>query len=166
MTGFKRSKQSRARGSWTHGWGSKKKHRGAGNRGGRGKAGSGKKGDAKKPMFWAEKDFYQKNKGFSSKSRTKITTVNVGELCKNVDYFVTNEMAKQTGDTFIMNLSDLGCDKLLGSGRVDKKLQITVSTITERAKAKIEKAGGSVVVAEAAKEKPKAKPQEKPPAKE
>ena len=36
-----RKKNTRQRGSHTHGWGAKKKHRGAGNRGGRGNAGSG-----------------------------------------------------------------------------------------------------------------------------
>ena len=39
------------RGSHTHGYGSKKKHRGAGSRGGRGMAGSGKRADQKKPSI-------------------------------------------------------------------------------------------------------------------
>ena len=45
MTHNKRKKNSRQRGEWTHGWGAKKKHRGAGHRGGRGNAGSGKRGE-------------------------------------------------------------------------------------------------------------------------
>jgi large subunit ribosomal protein L15 len=59
----KRSKQSRNRGSHTHGGGSMKKRRGAGSRGGKGKAGSGKRGDAKKPMYWKDKNYFGK-KGF------------------------------------------------------------------------------------------------------
>jgi len=47
----KRTKRSRQRGSHTHGWGAKKKHRGAGNRGGRGMAGTGKRADQKKPTI-------------------------------------------------------------------------------------------------------------------
>ena len=52
MTVNKRKKNSRQRGSHTHGWGAMKKHRGAGNRGGRGAAGSGKRADSKKPSIW------------------------------------------------------------------------------------------------------------------
>ena len=60
MTINKRKKNSRQRGSWTHGWGSKKKHRGAGHRGGKGNAGTGKKGDAKKPKIWKNKKYFGK----------------------------------------------------------------------------------------------------------
>jgi large subunit ribosomal protein L15 len=51
MTTHRRKKNVKQRGSKTHGWGSMKKHRGAGNRGGRGKAGTGKRGDQKKPTI-------------------------------------------------------------------------------------------------------------------
>ena len=47
----KRKKNSRMRGNTTHGYGSMKKNRGAGNRGGRGMAGSGKRADQKKPTI-------------------------------------------------------------------------------------------------------------------
>jgi len=40
MTVNKRKKMSRLRGSHTHGWGAKKKHRGKGNKGGAGMAGT------------------------------------------------------------------------------------------------------------------------------
>ncbi len=44
----KQKKNVRQRGTKTHGYGSMKKHRGAGHRGGRGNAGSGKRGDKKR----------------------------------------------------------------------------------------------------------------------
>ena len=47
MTVNRRRKRVRQRGSKTHGWGAKKKHRGKGNRGGKGMAGSGKRADSK-----------------------------------------------------------------------------------------------------------------------
>ena len=56
----KRKKDSRARGQWTHGGGSKKKRRGAGNRGGRGHSGSGKRGDAKKQIYLKKKNYFGK----------------------------------------------------------------------------------------------------------
>ncbi len=48
-TGQKKNK--RQRGLSSHGWGHKKKHRGAGNRGGKGMAGTGKRADTKKPSI-------------------------------------------------------------------------------------------------------------------
>ena len=53
------------RGTSSHGWGSKKKHRGAGHRGGKGMAGSGKRADQKKPTILNlyGNDYYGK-KGF------------------------------------------------------------------------------------------------------
>ena len=44
----KRSKVSRMRGTNSHGWGHKKKHRGKGHRGGVGLSGTGARGDVKK----------------------------------------------------------------------------------------------------------------------
>ena len=52
-----RKKNTRQRGSKTHGCGSMKKRRGAGHRGGRGAAGSGKRGDCKKPSIWKNKKY-------------------------------------------------------------------------------------------------------------
>ena len=42
--------------------------------------------------------------------------------------------------------------KVLGNGDITKKLTVNVDKVSESAKAKIEKAGGSVVVAEKAAE--------------
>ncbi len=50
----------------THGYGSMKKNRGAGNRGGRGLAGTGKRGDANKQTYQANKKYFGKH-GFTSK---------------------------------------------------------------------------------------------------
>ena len=71
----KQKKNKRQRAGTTHGWGSMKKHRGAGHRGGRGKAGSGKRGDAKKPSSWKNKKYFGVN-GFNSKS-SKIKSINL-----------------------------------------------------------------------------------------
>ena len=77
MPVHKRKKVTKQRGSKTHGWGSMKKHRGAGNRGGRGKAGTGKRADTKKPTiinlfgakgYFGKKGFLQNNNTFSRNS--------------------------------------------------------------------------------------------------
>ncbi|MFH0977975.1 MAG: uL15m family ribosomal protein [Candidatus Woesearchaeota archaeon] len=130
MTINKRKKNSRQRGSMSHGWGAKKKHRGAGNRGGRGMAGTGKRGDQKKISILKIKNYFGKH-GFKIKgNRPTITAINVEEL---------NRFGKET-----INLTELGYNKLLGNGRPGKKYNITVESCSEKAKQKIEEAGGKV----------------------
>ncbi len=126
----KRTKNSRQRGSHTHGWGAKKKHRGAGNRGGRGNAGSGKRGDAKKPSFWKDRSYF-KSKGFVSLRKT-LKTINISDLQKFADTKI--------------NLKQEGFDKLLGLGNLDRKYDITVPYASNSAIEKIKSKGGNVTV--------------------
>ncbi len=123
-----RPKQSRNRGTHTHGWGAKKKHRGAGSRGGRGKAGSGKRGDANKPSYWTDKSYY-KSKGFTSLKKP-LKTINICDLAKFNDVKI--------------DLRKAGFDKLLGIGKTTQKFEITVNHASESAIAKITEAGGKV----------------------
>lgn len=129
MTVNKRSKKSRYRGSHTHGGGSKKKRRGAGNRGGRGKAGSGKKADQKATLY--KKKGYFGKKGFTSRTK-KQKAINLTKL---------NTLAKEAK---LINLTELGYNKLLGSGTISKPIQVQVEKATAKAIKKIESAKGSV----------------------
>lgn len=146
MVNRTRKKNTRMRGSKTHGYGSMKKHRGAGHRGGRGNAGSGKRADSKKPTFWkawgGEKD--PAKKGFHSITGTTQYTMNVGHLSSIADRLVEERKAAVTQGAYVINLRELGVTKLLGAGKVAKKLKITVPIIAPAAKEKIEAAGGSV----------------------
>ncbi len=141
MTVNKRSKRSRARGTWTHGWGAKKKHRGAGHRGGRGMAGTGKKADAKKPSIWKE-DYFGKS-GFTSR-KPKLDAINI----KDLDKIITEKNIKEENGFYNINLDDFGYGKLLSLGNTNKKLRITVNSCSENAKKKIADHGGEVLTAE------------------
>jgi large subunit ribosomal protein L15 len=123
---MKRKKVTKYRGSKTHGCGSMKKRRGAGNRGGRGMAGTGKRGDAKKPSI-RHKSYFGKH-GFTPKRYTRKIGINVHEL---------------RGDK--VNLEEMGIDKLLGKGRAPK-CEVTVAEATQLARKKIEQAGGKVIL--------------------
>ena len=113
-----------------HGRG-KKAGRGAGKRGGRGRAGIGKH----KVMFrnkylpghWGMHGFNR-----DPSLRNVSVTVNVGQL---------EEMAAGADS---IDLTELGIDKLLGSGRVTTALSVTVESASAKAVEKIEAAGGSV----------------------
>ncbi len=148
MPARRRSKFSRARGQRWHGWGAKKKHRGSGNRGGRGMAGSGKRADQKKPTIL--KLYGNEYFGRHGFNRTKFTeknlkTINVGNLQKMLDDFISKKHATKTGDTYFVDLENLGYNKLLGSGRLDVKIEVNVKNVSKNAVMKLENAGGKVV---------------------
>lgn len=132
---FRRKKVTRMRGSKTHGWGMKKKHRGAGSRGGRGKAGMWKHKKSWRIRY--DPDYLSKTKGFKVPIEVKqnIKTITL----KDVDI-----LAKNLNKTEI-DVSQLGFDKVLSSGRLTQALTIKANKIVEKAKEKIEKAGGKAI---------------------
>ena len=142
----KRKKNTRQRGSKTHGWGAMKKHRGAGNRGGRGNAGTGKKGDAKKPTIWKKKKYFGKT-GFKKKGMVKKTTyVNLSFLEQNADKLVENKIIDKKGDTYSVDGVKAGFNKVLGAGKLSKKFKIIAESFSRKAEKKIKSAGGEAVV--------------------
>jgi large subunit ribosomal protein L15 len=122
------------RGSKTHGYGSKKKHRGGGSKGGRGQAGQFKHkktffkrwGKAKQPRFKS-----LEHRGI----RPKEKAINLGDLVKLTD---KNEI----------DAKEFGYGKVLSEGVLERPVTIKAKKFSERAKQKIEKAGGKAVVEE------------------
>jgi len=114
-----------------HGRG-KKAGRGAGLRGGRGNAGINKHRLMTRlkymPGHWGMHGFNQ----HPSLSKVNIS-INLKEVCQIAE-----------GDE--INLSEMGYDKLLGSGRIEKALKITVAYASARAIEKVQAAGGSVIL--------------------
>lgn len=141
-----RKKNSRHRGSWTCSWGEKKKHRGAGSRGGRGNAGSGKRGDAKKPRYWDDKKFHAGKQGFHNPTGNDINTITLSQLSSSIEYLVTSGLAQKQENVFKVNCTDIQIDKLLGTGNTPFAFEIVVKAASEKAIAKIEAAGGKVLV--------------------
>lgn len=140
MVGKLRKKNIRQRGSKTHGWGSMKKHRGAGHRGGRGRAGSGKRGDAKKPTYQKAGKGYLGKSGFTSKSRNYVYPINLNLITTKLDKFAVEEKGR-----YAVNLKEHGYNKLLGTGKVNVKLEIMVDSASQKAVEKINAAGGRVI---------------------
>jgi large subunit ribosomal protein L15 len=143
---FKQKKNVRLKGGQTHGWGAKKKRRGAGHRGGRGMGGTGKRCDSKKPSIWKDAHYFGKV-GFTS-MRPAVLSVNLQFLDEHADTLVKKGMTKKEGEFYLVNLHDLGYDKLVSKGRVARKFKITCSAASERAIEKVKKAGGEVTVAQ------------------
>ncbi|MCX6814085.1 MAG: uL15 family ribosomal protein [Candidatus Aenigmarchaeota archaeon] len=130
----KRKKLVKMRGSKTHGYGSKKKHRGSGSKGGKGQAGQFKHkktffkrwGKEKQPRF---KSLEQRN------IRAKEKAINLGDLVKLTD---KNEI----------DASEFGYGKVLSEGVLEKPVTVKAKAFSKRAKEKIEAAGGKAVLEE------------------
>jgi large subunit ribosomal protein L15 len=140
---FRRKKNARMRGSKTHGWGAMKKHRGAGHRGGRGRSGSGKRGDQKKPSYW--KTEKAGKHGFHSRV-VHASATNLKDLEQRITRLIAEGKAVKKGDVIEINLNHLGYGKLLGAGKVTRKLAISVDTASAMAQEKVSEAGGTVTL--------------------
>ena len=139
------NKRSKYRGSRTCGGGTHKNRRGAGNRGGRGRAGI----NAHHFVKWYKEmggPVFGKN-GFCNQIATEVTTIDIGALDQIVPSLLAQGIAKQEGDTIVINVAEMGIKKVLGSGKVMNKFNISAPAFSETAKAKIEKMGGKAQVA-------------------
>lgn len=160
MIVHKKKKNKRMRGSKTHGGGSMKKRRGAGNRGGRGNAGTGKRADVKKPSI--KVNTYFGKYGFKKKNKTKIHAINIEYLEKFSEKLILDKKAQKSKDSIIIDLKSIKINKLLAKGTPKNKWEITCKYFSNNAKEKIEKAGGKVMEDKKKVEaKPEAKKEEK-----
>ncbi|MBI5332472.1 MAG: uL15 family ribosomal protein [Candidatus Aenigmarchaeota archaeon] len=123
-----RKKIRRQRGYRSHGYGSKKKHRGKGSRGGRGYGGSHK--HKYSYIIKYEPDHYGSSGFRSLKKKDK-------EI--NIDTVLKLMAGKDSID-----LGEHGFTKLLSKGEISKPIAVKVAKSSAAAKEKIEKAGGSV----------------------
>ncbi len=145
------SKSRNQRGKRTHGWGMGKKHRGAGNRGGRGRAGLGKRGAQKKtlPLSQGKKPvgkIANNNTGMKVVRKNALirNTINLSNLSNKIEGWVKSENAKKTKETYSIDLSKLGYDKLLSDGELNKKINVNIASYSVKAKEKLEAAGGKI----------------------
>ena len=143
MTVNRRRKRVRQRGSKTHGWGAKKKHRGKGNRGGKGMAGSGKRADSKKPSIWKER-YFGKCGFISKKQGIKINSFNLSYIEENFDSLLKKDIIVKENNFYNVDAQKLGFNKLLSKGNISNKLKIKVMFASKNAIEKVKAAGGEV----------------------
>lgn len=167
MLNKKRTKISRQRGSSGHGWGHKKKHRGAGHRGGKGLAGTGARGDQRKSgvlsgatsflkivsaqkgvtlRSLAKNYMHMGKKGFKSLNKITNEVLSLNYIEINFDKMIAMGLITTEKEGFVFNATTAGYDKILGRGKFSKKLTIMVDQISEIAKQRVEEAGGKVIL--------------------
>lgn len=128
-------KVRRLRGSRTHGYGQIGQHRHSGKQGGHGNAGL-----HKHKWSWMvvnDPNHFGRDAFRVPGSREVSKWVNVGDL---------DGLAPAGSKGGVeLNLTSMGVEKLLGSGVVKGAYNVRVDAFTERAKAKLEKAGGKIL---------------------
>ena len=136
-------KTRKMRGSRTHGYGQIGQHRKTGGKGGR-KAGRHKSG-----WTWVikhEPNYFGK-RGFTSPQSLhhKTSIINVGQLEELADRLATTEQPEKKKKKTVLDLNKLGYNKLLGMGNITRPLLVKITSHSENAAKKIEKAGGQIL---------------------
>jgi len=132
------------RGVRSAGYGRTKGHRAAGQRGGKGMAGSEKhhyiKVMQENPKYFGKWGFKRPQKLVDN-----LVAINIGDIDEAADRLVEQGVASVTGKKYNIDVSKLGIDRVLGSGRVTRKLNLVgVKAITPRAREKITGVGGTI----------------------
>ncbi|MEM3897650.1 MAG: uL15 family ribosomal protein [Nitrososphaerota archaeon] len=140
--GTRHRKSRKRRGSRTCGWGQIGQHRKSGSRGGHGHAGM-----HKHKWTWVLKydpDYFGKH-GFYRPNKREIKAMNLTQLSTLVENLERRGELKLMNGMPVIDLSALGVGKLVGGGRVDKRLMVVVDSWTEKAEKAIREAGGKLV---------------------
>ncbi|MFX0135550.1 MAG: uL15m family ribosomal protein, partial [Candidatus Hodarchaeota archaeon] len=74
----------------------------------------------------------------------QINTINVKDLDQSIENFVLNKKATKTGNTYNIDLNNINVQKILGRGKINKRINITVNKASKKAIEKIEEAGGKL----------------------
>ena len=129
-------------GSRTRGRGHKK-GRGAGLRGGRGNAGCHK---TKRIMYervgrvWGAHGFKRPQSVVSANNSINLKTIE-----EKSESWITEGIATKKGKVVSVDLTEMGYDKLLGTGSTTQSYKLTISAASAKAVEKIEAAGGEIL---------------------
>ena len=143
----RKKKYRKFRGHRSYGKGRHKRARGAGSRGGRGKAGMHKHKWTYTVKY--EPEHFGK-RGFTRPKEVvrKLKGINLKELDKLVEKLIEEKAVEEENGKIKLNLLKLGYEKVLGSGKITKPLIVEAKAFSEKAKRKIEEAGGEVRILE------------------
>jgi large subunit ribosomal protein L15 len=137
------SRTSKFRGSRTHGRG-KKAGRGAGLRGGRGNAGLHKHKWISVvkycPDYFGHHGFKRPQSVVSDK-----VTMNLSEVEQALPSLAKDGFAVQKDGKWSVDLTKMGVDKLLGSGRITTAISVRVAEASASAQEKLKGAGGALI---------------------
>jgi len=136
------NKRSKYRGSRTCGGGTHKNRRNGGSRGGRGFAGGCKHHFVR---YYLQGRTFGKD-GFSHDQRYDPATIDLGTLEVMAGSLLARGLATMEGETLAIDAAAIGVEKVLGSGRVTRRMKVSAAAFSEGAKKKLEASGGQALV--------------------
>jgi len=91
---------------------------------------------------------YEGKKGFVSvaQKRSEGRTLNLSQLSDILDKLIAEKKAQTEGGKVVVDLTELGIRKILGSGSINRPVQVKVSQCSEGALKKIKEAGGEAIL--------------------
>ncbi len=89
-------------------------------------------------------DYFGKH-GFYRPNKREIKAMNLTQLSTLVENLERRGELKLMNGVPVIDLSALGVGKLVGGGRVDRRLMVVVDSWTEKAEKAIREAGGKLV---------------------
>tara|TARA_B100001564_G_C20472775_1_gene593402 strand:+ start:248 stop:688 length:441 start_codon:yes stop_codon:yes gene_type:complete len=120
---------------------------GLGKTSGRGHKGAGQRSGNKKRAWFegGQMPLARRlpRRGFTNIFREKFQVVNIGDLNGLKDTSVIDPVSLQEGGYIRSSLKPV---KILGNGKIDKKITISATAFSNSAKDKIEKAGGKIII--------------------
>ncbi len=143
------------RGTRLVGYGTQGQHRKTGQRAGRGKttqwnASMKSYYFKQKELGFPDPDWDFGKKGFKRPQDMvriyKVNAINVKDLDLKLDDLVQDNKASKSGNTYSVNLEKLNIQKILGRGELNKKINITVKSASQKAIEKVQSAGGKVTL--------------------
>jgi len=145
----RKKKVRKLRGSHTHGWGCKKKHRGGGSKGGKGMAGTGKRKNTKWTWTIKYAPDHLGKRGFHRPKAVQYTSnaINLSDIDENLTLFLDMGVAYEEEGKIIVDTTQLGVDKVLGTGRLSRPIVVKAYYVTPKAEEKIKAVGGEVLLA-------------------
>ncbi len=129
-------KKNKLRGNRTFGNGDTKNRRGSGVRGGKGRAGSKKHKFSKYYMFAGTLR--------KLKAKPKGIAVNLEYFEEKMDRLLAKKLVEEQGGFLVVDGKKLGIAKILGKGHAGKKMHLKNLAVSEKAKEKIQAAGGKI----------------------
>nr|MDO8114410.1 uL15 family ribosomal protein [Candidatus Sigynarchaeota archaeon] len=145
-----KSNRSKYRGSRVCGWGIQGQHRGSGKNGGFGHAGGCKHRRSWIIHYYGANGYWGKH-GFHRPTVVvkKVNPINIKDMEIKLPELEKAGAAVKKGTHYEIDLGQIGYNKLLSTGNVNGKYNITVEMASAKAVEKISGAGGSVTVTEA-----------------
>ena len=122
------------------------RNRGAGNRGGRGMSGWRFKKQKYLKIVKEHPEIFEDKKGFVPPKRREINAINLQQIEEHLDDWKEVGFVKEENGKLVINLVDLGYNKLLGKGKISAPLKIITQYASESAIEKVKAIGGEVII--------------------